>query len=226
MNTEMTKAILDGRKTQTRRVIKLDFSEHMEECINPNIEKLFDGDFGCPTCGAYHADGSLKPKYQKDEVIWVREPAIVSSINNNCDGKLVFEYLADDGLKPADTRYAVNLYSIDMPNRFLDKNGTVNRKWINLQQGIPNGCVKEMARIFLEITDIRVERLQNISHEDIMAEGCVTYNDGEEKSVSYSAYNWYKELWNKTALKGYKWKDNPYVFVYEFERVNKDGDLL
>ena len=268
MNTEMTKAILDGRKTQTRRVVNCNnyneviLDELASQCgyasENYGCKHKDSGDvdedgngrcftWSCPLaiCGyedeetsedysSFDGDNYVyipKPKYQKGDIVWVREPARVSSINNNCNGKLVFEYLADDGLKPTCARYTVNLYSIDMPNRFLDKNGAVNRKWINLQQGIPNGCIKEMARIFLKITDVRVERLQDITLKDIRNEGIKqNFLTKEETIKAGCQVNTlgidFVKLWNKTASKGYKWEDNPYVFVYEFERVNRDGSRL
>ena len=204
MNTEMTKAILDGRKTQTRRA---GITNHGRYIIDDNLLKSYKlSNQDILKCG----------RYQKDEVIWVREPV---RVENHLIHTIYCWYEADN-----------KEFSLEIPDRF--KNPLP--KWILNGHNIPNGCIKEMARIFLKITDVRVERLKDISFDDIMSEGCsidikdrATYKDGtNEKFVSYFAYNWYKELWNKTAPKGYKWEDNPYIFVYEFERVNKNGSEL
>ena len=206
MNTEMTKAILDGRKTQTRRA---GITNHGRYIIDDNLLKSYKlSNQDILKCG----------KYQKDEVIWVREPAKIDMCFTE---EIHFHYIADNKTS-----------RLNIPKRFIKDGFVVD--WMAHCNGVPNGCIKEMARIFLKITDVRVEMLQDISYEDTMAEGCVvgiedcvTYeDDGEKKFVSYSAYNWYRELWNKTAPKGYKWEDNPYVFVYEFERVNRDGSRL
>lgn len=82
---------------------------------------------------------------------------------------------------------------------------------------------KEAARIWLKVTDVRVERLQDITSEQISREGVeVEYPhvlNGEEKRYAFST------LWNSTIKKSdldrYGWSANPYVFVIEFERCEK-----
>lgn len=219
MNTEMTKAILEGRKVQTRRVIDFPFDDDItaiikNECDNAYSVYIKDGEFLT----------NAIPEYQIGETIWVREPAKVTRF--------------DDILRQYDYQYIAdgqNAYQVDIPKRFREVRATFHHvvkpypNWVLDCQGIPNGCIKEMARIFLKITNVRVERLKDISYCYIMDEGCnidisdcITYDgQDQEEAVSYSAYCWYRDLWNKTAPKGYKWEDNPYVFVYEFKRVEK-----
>ena len=78
-----------------------------------------------------------------------------------------------------------------------------------------------MARIFLKVTNVRVERLQDISVRDIEKE-----SGWRREIYSYSNKNKaflrdYCDFWNSTAKDGFQWEDNPYVFVYEFERIKK-----
>lgn len=88
---------------------------------------------------------------------------------------------------------------------------------------------KEAARIFLKVTDVRVERLQDITEEQAEREGtqyycpkCESYRicggDGFGKSC-------FKKLWNSTVdkkqLEQYGWDANPYVWVIEFKRCEK-----
>jgi len=213
MNTEMTKAILDGRKVQTRRVCK---DKEIADTFLKNggeLNKLWVID--------------KHSKYQIGETIWVREPARVNSLcplNNIID----FEYLADGQIGTLK----------DIPNRFMkskeeqSKTNLLYPKWMEECQGIPNGCIKEMARIFLKITNVRVEKLQDISQENAKAEGVspmkvFTHPDRGKKSLDLVDYkDNFKVIWNSTAPKGYKWEDNPYVFVYEFKIVNSDGSEL
>ena len=82
---------------------------------------------------------------------------------------------------------------------------------------------KEAARIWLKVTDVRVERLQEITEEQIGREGVeVEYPhvlNGEEKRYAFST------LWNSTVKKSdldrYGWNANPWVWVIEFERCEK-----
>ena len=117
---------------------------------------------------------------------------------------------------------------------------------------------KEAARIFLKVTNVRCERLQDISEEDAIAEGIDRfenslfnetryrdYTDGKRrdkdfnrypeiaKQVGYSHYggnpwpDWcdpitsFQSLWQSINAKKHPWKFNPWVWVYEFERIEK-----
>jgi hypothetical protein len=78
-------------------------------------------------------------------------------------------------------------------------------------------CNELNARIFVKIKNIRVERLQDIKTLDFFGEGFRTrltapYMEGRD---------WFSTVWNKKAKDGYKWEDNPYVFVYEFKRLER-----
>jgi hypothetical protein len=83
------------------------------------------------------------------------------------------------------------------------------------------------ARLFLEIKDIRVERVQDITPEDAEAEGVDTTNnraagyDLGQYAKAGDYYTWaYQCLWNDlNAKRGYPWESNPYVWVYEFMRL-------
>ena len=218
MNAEMTKAILDGRKVQTRRVTK-------ERIFR--INESNDITFWCEKESRYiflNASDFIRKfsKYKKDEVIWVREPA---KIDMRFTEEIHFHYLADSTSS-----------KLSIPKRFI-KDGFVT-DWMAHCNGVLIGCIKEMARIFLKITDVRVKRLQDIEYEDILAEGFLNgsyemkpssklYSNDTHGEIDFeedSAMEWWINTWNKTAPKGYKWDDNPYVFVYEFERVKDKKD--
>ena len=212
-NTEMVKAILDGRKTQTRRVIPL-----------KNNDLIFTGFVVSSTAKnreGYCAFGKnkeqdlefIKPKYKVGDVLWVREPAKVIEINDYQDC-FTFKYLADNKEE-----------TLSYLDKWENKDGMTVPRWVENCQGVPNGCIKEMARIFLKVT-VRVERLQEAELQDICEEG---YPEGYQPFYFTSDLkrelhenkmdDWWINLWNSTAKDGYKYLDNPYVFVYEFERV-------
>ena len=183
-NTEMVKAILDGRKTQTRRVIPL-----------KNNDLIFTGFVVSSTAKnreGYCAFGKnkeqdlefAKPHYKVGDILYVKE-------------KCVDEY----------------------PNGFCFKEDYEEEEW-NDKYLIKQYCNKLNARIFLKVTNVRVERLQDISVRDIEKE-----TGWRREIYSYSNKNKaflrdYCDFWNSTAKDGYKWEDNPYVFVYEFERIH------
>ena len=214
MNEDMTKAILDGRKTQTRRVVVVkDKNVEYEVLVKNNIVfGLFDDGARIKKFNQPIKDFiKQEAKYQKDEVIWVIEPV---KIDMCFAEEIHFHYLADNKTS-----------KLSIPKRFI-KDGFAP-DWMAHCNGVPNGCIKEMTRIFLKITDVRVERLQDISIEDCYSEGICPYDvmemlDGTE----FKEFVVFEHLWNKTAPTGYKWEDNPYVFVYEFERVNSDGSEM
>lgn len=100
--------------------------------------------------------------------------------------------------------------------KFADKNG-----WQS-----PYFLPKEAARIFLEVTDVRVERLQDITEEQAVKEGMsYLWENNYFKREPYTATDAFSMLWNSTILKQdldkYSWQANPYIWVYEFERVDK-----
>ena len=201
MNKELTKAILDGRKTQTMRVIKNKIYNNKK---NGYITYY---DIKNMTSKTHTLEYFINKyaKYQKDEIIWVREPARV--VRHYEDGsEPLAEYLADG-----------KQVEMKCDDRVADKDWYMNCK------GIPNGCIKEMARIFLKITDARVERLHDCyTFNHYEAEGLSLENENGIAKLQEELHNEWLILWNKTAPKGYKWEDNPYVFVYEFERISHE----
>jgi hypothetical protein len=171
-STEMVNAILDGRKTQTRRIVK------------PQPKTIaHDSKNRLPM--AFWADNSkwIKPKYQVGDIIWVRETW--SKKDGHYFYKAGHELLIDS--EPLIKRWRPSIY---MP--------------------------REAARIFLRVTNVRVERLQEITEKDAKAEGVIT-ND----AVKVSSYvYWFEMLWDDLNKKrGYGWETNPWVWVYELERV-------
>jgi len=88
---------------------------------------------------------------------------------------------------------------------------------------------KEAARIWLKVTDVRVERLQEITEGQAVKEGitCVKYDADTGKEMSASL-DWFPVLWNSTLKKSdldrYGWDANPWVWVIEFEQCEKPKD--
>ena len=81
---------------------------------------------------------------------------------------------------------------------------------------------KADAELWLEIVDVRIERLQDISLEDIEDEGVPLINTGPSGEKGVLAYEDFRILWDSiNAKKGFGWDTNPWVAVYTFKRIDK-----
>lgn len=176
-NMEMVRAILDGRKSCTRRLVKPEPKGYFE--VNEEPLYIYDTD---------ENQGKITPPYQPGDILYVRETFIQAAAH-------IFWYKADD--KPWMSQGLLWKPSIHMP--------------------------KEAARIWLKITDVRVEKLQEITLDGIRKEGLssMTVHVGD---MEIALEEW-KLLWNSTIKKSdldrYGWGANPYVWVIEFERCEK-----
>jgi hypothetical protein len=193
-STPMVQAILEGRKTMTRRVItpqpckEVKRFERFIETVDCGFEARFGNDTSVAVC-------DRKPKYKPGDILWVRETWAQTWTPDSDD--LGFVYKADG--KPEWFPYWGNA------------NQCKDEVWI------PSIFMpRKAARIFLRVTNIRVERLQDITAHDAIREGM-------ESEIPFYTVDEFKELWNNlNAKRGYSWESNPWVWVIEFERINKE----
>lgn len=194
-NMEMVQAILDGRKSCTRRIVKPKQFVGLlpDKCKNGIPEKFLEEKkvMFKPYCDMADAElisAAYKAPCQIGDILYVRETFIQAAAH-------IFWYKADD--KPWMSQGLLWKPSIHMP--------------------------KEAARIWLKITDVRVEKLQEITLDGIRKEGLssMTVHVGD---MEIALEEW-KLLWNSTIKKSdldrYGWGANPYVWVIEFERCEK-----
>ena len=85
------------------------------------------------------------------------------------------------------------------------------------------------SRILLEITDIRIERVQRITGKDVFAEGCnrkdMSWHDIHSSGCTLTnAFNWFKGYWNEKHSKLENWESNPWVWVIEFKVIKENDD--
>lgn len=189
-NTEMVRAIQNGTKTVTRRVIKPKYTN--TEIILQN-GKVFE------TAGTPSTTAAIKLPYQVGDILYVRETwAFDTGDDGDEIGTGVFLYKAD-GHEEYKGRWQP---SIHMP--------------------------KEAARIFLRITNVRVERLQAIDGYGVLVEGIDngSSNPAMGKRWENMQRMAYSMLWNSTVkqsdLSKYGWNASPWVWVIEFERISKE----
>lgn len=216
-NTEMTQAILDGRKSCTRRLIK---SQPDEEhtyplgFVNDSTERKDIGSFGFGTNELGGSIQYMKPPYQSGDILYVRETwCKYGDLNDSdqiIDGTEKYYYRADGENPTPYNDFLVLRNGYDEHRDF-----PVWRPSIHMP--------KEAARIWLKVTDVRVERLQDITIDGIK-------NEGLSSRVVHSgdmeiALNEWGLLWNSTIKKSdidcYGWSANPWVWVIKFERCEK-----
>lgn len=196
-NTEMAKAILDGRKTCTRRVVKGYIPKDAEfgyTAFTPKGAISCRGIFETNYPG--YGEKFFKLPYHRGDILYVRETWCSAY-----DGEKFF-YLADK-LTNREERLLLNYDDV---------------KW-HPSIHMPKGA----ARIWLKVTDVRIERLQDITETQAQAEGC---NSGLLTGPC-TARGQFENLWNSTIKKPdadkYGWSANPWVWVIEFERCEKPG---
>jgi hypothetical protein len=203
-SSPMVRGVLDGSKTQTRRVVKpqpfdRSYSKHDHRMAYAS-GRATDGDeidgfyaYSTSSGGEWRA---RSPYGQPGDRLWVRET--FSHLGEGSFGIQEIEYRADGECDPnVVPRWTP---SIHMP------------RWAS--------------RILLEITSVRVERLQAIGEADARAEG-VTIKD--RHTVGYCAGEFlppsiraYRDLWDSINGAG-SWDTNPWVWVVEFKRIDNNG---
>lgn len=195
-NTDMVRAILDGRKTVTRRPMK---PQPCPEEYGPHVD--CDGFFNF-FLGKTTVVGPYKPPYQPGDILYVRETWAVNNITPH-DPEYIYKSDYDCTIKP---------YS--------------NWKW-RPSIHMP----KDAARIFLRVTDVRVERLQDITEREIFQDTgeveCTEYNNVVPYSerFKYLLRAMWGRYWDKHIVKMdecFCWDANPWVWVIEFERISKE----
>jgi hypothetical protein len=178
-STPMVQAILEGRKTMTRRVItpqpckEVKRFERFIETVDCGFEARFGNDTSVAVC-------DRKPKYKPGDILWVRE-----TWSRDESGEYVYRInygtTEDDSFPPSMFKWKP---SIHMP--------------------------REAARIFLRVTNVRVERLQDITDADILAEG---FKCREDFIVFWDILN---------EKRGHGWNKNDWVYAYTFEKISRE----
>jgi len=212
-NGEMVRAILEERKTQTRRVIKPQIDWLMKYPKSVNVEKWVNHQnntwWGMPN---HIEDSDPSPAHfcivkcpygRPGDQLWVRETfQYLNFFKYNGIG-----YRADGGLKEFQKDF------IQFPSSLVDIDDLV----YNDTPWRPSIYMPRWAsRIDLEITNVRVERVQGIPIDNITDEG-VGIPDWDTADVLLA--KWIK-LWDSiNAKRGYSWDVNPWVWVINFRKV-------
>lgn len=181
-NTNMVKALLDGRKTVTRRVVKPQPFAEVKELYrkdNTDIWRTYGVDWWY----------EFRAPFIPGDILWVRETWCESL---GQAGKYFYRAYAGPRDEMKEYAHSFNRWhpSIHMP--------------------------REAARIFLRVTEVRAERLQDIDDAGVLDEGLEIGDP-------------FDELWDRTLKPAdralYGWAANPWVWVISFEQISKEEAL-
>jgi hypothetical protein len=192
---DLIKAIVEGRKTQTRRLAGLNEINESPDSWKYRgsgiaIGKHFFEVFEVPettTCHSY-----LKPRYQVGETVYIKEAW----------ADMVCVASTEKGKGKGESRPIYKSTADSTELKILEGH------WKS-----PMFMPVWAARYFIKITDVRVERLQEITPEDCRREGSYMATDKDDEGG-------FVNLWDSINPK-YPWASNPYVFVYSFEKLDK-----
>lgn len=218
-NTDMVQAFLEGRKGVTRRLVKpqpeKDMIHRLGYCIVGDKKDIGKFGFGTKAHGGHILN--VKPPCRTGDIIYIREtwqfmPCIECRKENETCWKNREIY--EDRQSESEGCFIYRA-GHPLPERFCW------RPSIHMP--------KEAARIFLKVTDIEVEHLQDMRLEDFLMEGIVlrpeAFNDPE--NAFWQAQNIFRELWNSTIRKEdtdlYGWEANPWVWAVRLERTEESG---
>lgn len=194
-NTEMVRAILDGRKTCTRRI-----------CKDANEHTVPDMDF-------YNADRRTYAVHNFADKEHTEQLSTAERTCPVCPGDVLYvrETWCDDRQFTRDSTPGQYFYKASENGYF---------KW-KPSIHMP----KEAARIWLKVTNVRVERLQEINGDDALAEGVDKYIHANGTLNEDQTITSFIGIWNSTIKKSdlaqYGWDANPYIWVIEFEKCEK-----
>ena len=208
-NAEMIRAILDGRKTQTRRVIKPQPSGN-----NVTLKSGVTGYWiGWDNEGDEAWNASC-PYGKSGDRLWVREEWRTENVYNAASPKVISET-------------AILQFRADMGMKWIGDRKPAPDEWGKWRRSIH--MPRWASRITLDVKDIRVEQVQDIGEENAVAEG-IPFDSQYFRAVIHpvkgTLKHWptanmaFGKLWDSiNAEKGFGWDQNPYVWVIEFEKV-------
>ncbi len=224
-NTEMVQAILDGRKSCTRRLVKFLSGEN-------------------PRWTGYIKDGLMlyngrnepcirKVPYQTGDILYVRETWRVGAWD-------IFNQMIAFDYKDGTCGELTYIHDRELFDRLVNQSRNDARQAKCEYNGVDfvwekgkSPCrwhpsihmPKEAARIWLKVTDVRVERLQKITAESALTEGADKYIHANGTLNEDQTITSFIGIWNSTIKKSdldrYGWDTNPWVWVIEFKRCEK-----
>lgn len=205
-NTEMVRAILDGRKTVTRRVIKGDTDAILNSPYHNQHPEIPDSQIIGKLC---------LPPYEVGDILYVRETwckysRLEDDMVTPIQGTEQYYYRADGKNSTSFNTFLVQRDGYDEYSDYPKWHPSIHMP-------------KEAARIFLRVTGLRVERLQDITKKEALKEGISDEPLIEGGSEKFHALWQFPHIWDSTIPNKnrelYGWDANPWVWVIKFEKL-------
>ena len=221
-NTEMVRAILDGRKTVTRRVVKQYVPENVEfgyDVFTPEGCISGRGTYENSQEKEVYGEKFYRMPYRPGDVIYVRETWNYGYIDGTDE-----ELASQNWFEPVPLDYAGIMkhcchyvYRADFTAQEESELGVEHDDGSYRMDWCPSVHMpKEAARIFLRVKVVRVERLHDVTSDEI-------YQEGIQADYDITAFH---EFWDTTIKPAdrtrYGWYANPWVWVIEFERISRE----
>lgn len=224
-NTEMVQAILENKKTVTRRIVKNAEIEIKNNYVTIQGLDRYGEHIDNDSCGfpytnneeiTRYMNGNYAP-YEIGDILYVRETWTVEGVEFEED-----KWIAYIGYKVEGNTQLGYQTKMEIKEDEVEKYKEYLYGEAEFKPSIH--MPKKAARIFLKVTDVKVERLLDMSIEDMIREGVkvsdITTNRG---IIKYRVVNRFQELWDSTIKKKeldmYGMDANPWVWVIEFERI-------
>jgi hypothetical protein len=231
-NTQMVQAILDGRKTMTRRVVADKFDpanwdwDIQDKGFGPFIEDKYGDPIEVKTLCPYGVPGDRLYVRETWRIgAWAENPGRIS-VDYKADGYIRREWLDVEDPERFERYWIQSTHDaekaglkFDLDGQYHWEPGKAPTRW-RPSIFMP----KEAARIWLTVTDVRVERLQEITTDEAKAEGALqpgvipsnTLVHNTEGTIPRTNF---KILWDSlNASRGFSWEQNPWVWVVSFKR--------
>jgi len=212
----MVRAILEGRKTQMRRIIKdgmdsIDIigAKHIRDNLWNPIYQPALADGGRIEHKPQLKSWFVKSPYQIGNKLWVREKYRVCNRDFDRQQSVMVHYYSD--------RSYISIHLTDIEWG----------KWTHREKPFEETpcrfMYKSLARLWLEVTGIRVERLQDMSYSDWLADFCPTSQEQHQALQTFAGMSNQKKIagvfWDSlNAKRGFSWENNPFVWVIEFKK--------
>lgn len=193
----LVRAILAGKKTQTRRLIK------PQPPKSATVWNMADGIARLGALGSSGYGDDYRSRWKDGDRLWVREAVKAEEMEDGLGG---VRYLADDHFEPIENtdkgcEQFMTLYDYRGGGGFVVP---------------PIHAPRWTSRIELLVTGVRAERLQDISESDAKAEGV----ECPSTTILHGSHRYaFMGLWDEINSAPYAWADNPFAWVIEFERI-------
>jgi hypothetical protein len=212
---DMNLAILANNKDMTRRLIK---------SSTGNCPKIYSisAIFREPL-GAMYVGGIIRPKYQTGDILWIRETWRIGAWNEE-NQSIAVDYKDDDFCRLDWIRIKDKSQFDRYVRQTVDqaKKAGIRRQPDGSFEWVPgysparwrSQCTMpmEVARTFLQVTDVIAQRIQEITNEDIIREGIAPGDDARNRFI---------KLWDRVYSQNGNWSENHYVWAYTFKRIQR-----